>query len=190
MKTRTRTPRVKFYERPWTPTESFVDRSRTSACNTRIVNPRQVDSCSDSRNAKPNRITRGGKSSTGRARNCARLSDSSEKHLALRAREHLTNARSRKEKFSKFFIGKRRQKKKWRSRGKEESSRNHRNEIFILVQYVPFRPNFYLPWKFVLSCNDQSRRGDEGIEIFPVPNRSEPTPSLSRPSTNPMSQSQ
>lgn len=135
MKTRTRTPRVKFYERPWTPTESFVDRSRTSACNTRIVNPRQVDSCSDSRNAKPNRITRGGKSSTGRARNCARLSDSSEKHLALRAREHLTNARSRKEKFSKFFIGKRRQKKKWRSRGKEESSRNHRNEIFILVQY-------------------------------------------------------
>lgn len=92
-----------------------MDRSRTSACNTRIVNPRQVDSCSDSRNAKPNRVTRGEGKVAREERETvpwSRLSDSSEKHLALRARDHLTNARSsmrriyiirRKEKFSKFF---------------------------------------------------------------------------------------
>lgn len=57
---RTRVPihDAKFYERPWTPTKSSVDRSRTWTNNIRIVNPRQVDSCSDTRNAKPNRIER------------------------------------------------------------------------------------------------------------------------------------
>lgn len=165
------TTTVKFYERPWTPTESFVDRSRTSASNTRIVNRRQVDSCSDSRNAKPNRITRKGKVARKERETVplhsrfwgfrwGRSEASSSIFVSLTMRVYSKTRIITK--FSNFFI-----KIKEKRMKKEFEMLTKR---IITASFIPRYSIIFIYRENLPSLvNDRSQRGDR-IEIFPVAN--------------------